>query len=62
MMSLAEESAQAFRRRFAGKTMPVLWEKQSDDGIWTGLTDNYIRVYSKSDQDLANKLLPVKVA
>jgi len=40
--------------------MPVLWEKQTD-GIWSGLTDNYIRVYTKSNRDLTNKLLPVKV-
>ena len=38
--------------------MGVLWEKQSD-GIWSGLTDNYIRVYTKSDKDLTNQLLPV---
>jgi threonylcarbamoyladenosine tRNA methylthiotransferase MtaB len=40
--------------------MPVLWEKQVD-GIWSGLTDNYIKVYTKSDKDLTNKLLPVKL-
>jgi len=40
--------------------MPVLWEKPSD-GIWSGLTDNYIKVYTKSDEDLTNTLLPVKL-
>ncbi len=37
-----------------------VWEKQTD-GIWSGLTDNYIRVYTKSNKDLTNKLLPVKL-
>jgi len=60
MLALARDSAQSFRQKFLGKTMTVLWEKQSD-GIWTGLTDNYIRVYTKSDEDLTNKLLPVKL-
>ena len=41
--------------------MPVLWEKQID-GTWSGLTDNYIRVYTRSDKGLTNKLLPVKLA
>ena len=60
MLALARESAQSFSQRFLGKTMTVLWEKQSD-GIWSGLTDNYIKVYTKSDKTLTNKLLPVKL-
>jgi threonylcarbamoyladenosine tRNA methylthiotransferase MtaB len=60
ILALAEESSQKFSRRFLGQTMPVLWEKQSS-GLWSGLTDNYIKTYIKSDQDLANELLPVKL-
>jgi len=60
MLALAKESAQNFRRKFLGRTMPVLWEKQTN-GIWSGLTDNYIRVYTKSDKDLTNQLLPVRL-
>jgi len=61
MLALAEESAQKFNRQFLGKTMTVLWEKQSGDGIWSGHTDNYIKVYTRSDEDLTNKLLPVRL-
>ena len=61
MLALARESAQNFRQRFLGKTMTVLWEKQSGDGVWSGLTDNYIKVYTRSNEDLTNKLLPVKL-
>jgi len=61
MLALAKESAENFRQRFLGKTMMVLWEKQSGDGIWSGLTDNYIKVYTKGDKDLTNQLLPVKL-
>ncbi len=60
MLALARESAKSFSQQFLGKTMPILWEKQSD-GIWSGLTDNYIKVYTKSNKDLTNKLLPVKL-
>jgi len=61
MLALAKESAQNFSQQFLGKTMTVLWEKQTD-GIWSGLTDNYIKVYTKSSDDLTNRLLPVKLA
>jgi threonylcarbamoyladenosine tRNA methylthiotransferase MtaB len=60
MLALAEEVAQNFRQQFLGKTMSVLWEKQTN-GIWSGLTDNYIKVYTRSNEDLTNKLLPVRL-
>ena len=60
MLSLAEESAQSFRRHFLGRTMPVLFEQRSG-GVWSGLTANYIKVYTKSSEDLTNKLLPVRL-
>jgi len=60
MLALAEESSRNFKKRFLGKTMPVLWEQKSN-GIWSGLTDNYIRVYIRSDEDLTNKLNDVKL-
>ena len=60
MLALAKESTENFRQQFLGKVMPVLWENQSA-GVWSGLTDNYIKVYASSDEDLSNKLLPVKL-
>jgi threonylcarbamoyladenosine tRNA methylthiotransferase MtaB len=60
MLKLAEESAQSFHRRFLGRTMPVLFEQRSG-GVWSGLTANYIKVYTKSSDDLTNKLLPVRL-
>ena len=61
MLALAGESARKFRESFAGESMDVLWEKQTDDGDWSGVTGNYIRVFAKSDDDLSNKLQSVKV-
>ena len=60
MLALGRASVRNFRRKFVGKTVMVLWEKQTC-GVWSGLTDNYIRVFTKSDKDLTNKLLPVKL-
>ena len=61
MLALAEESARKFRESFAGESMDVLWEKQTDDGDWSGITGNYIRVFTKSDKNLSNKLLSAEV-
>ena len=60
MLALAQESARSFSRQFLGRTVPVLFEQQSN-GVWSGLTDNYIKVYTESSEDLTNKLLPVKL-
>jgi threonylcarbamoyladenosine tRNA methylthiotransferase MtaB len=62
ILALAKTSADSFRRRFLGRRMMVLWEKQTTDGAWSGLTDNYIKVYTRSDEDLTNRLLPVTLA
>jgi threonylcarbamoyladenosine tRNA methylthiotransferase MtaB len=64
MLAAARESAADYRRRFLGRTMPVLWEgrHRGDEGaaaVWEGLTDNYIRVFTRSPHDLSNQLIPV---
>lgn len=60
MLALKRASEMAFRARFVGRTMAVLWEeeKTAADGrrLWEGLTDNYIRVYAKDGRDLHNRL------
>ncbi len=43
LLALAEEMSRTFRRRFLGQTMTVLLE-QMKQGLWEGLTDNYLRV------------------
>ncbi len=62
MLTLAEESARDFRQRFSGRTMTVLWEQRTGEGIWSGVTGNYIRVFAESKEDLSNRLMPVKLA
>ena len=41
------------------RTVMVLWEQRDADGRWYGVTGNYIRVCTKSEEDLANRLVPV---
>lgn len=64
-LALAREAAIAYRQRFIGQTVAVLWENATapDDGLprWDGLTDTYVRVQTRSAADLHNRLLPVRV-
>lgn len=58
MRRLGQESGRDFRRNFLGQRMEVLWESADGKGIWSGLTDNYIRVWAESDADLSNTIAP----
>jgi len=60
MLALATESMQRFNRQFLGRIVAVLWEQQAG-GVWSGLTGNYIKVYTGSREDLTNRLLSVKM-
>ncbi len=63
MLALAEESARSFQERFLGRTMPVVWETEVDSGsgVYSGLTDNYIRVFAESRQPLSNTILRARL-
>ncbi len=63
MLGLAKNSRHRFCEQFLGQTMPVLWEKETSpgSGIYSGLTGNYIRVFTGSEKSLSNKITPVKL-
>lgn len=62
MLELAEVSAQRFQETYLGREAMVLWEgRREEDGIWSGLTGNYTRVYTRCLGELANKLLPARL-
>jgi threonylcarbamoyladenosine tRNA methylthiotransferase MtaB len=60
MLRLARESALRFREKFLGRTMTVLWEREAE-GVWVGLTDNYIRVFASSNEPLKNRLTATRL-
>lgn len=62
MLELARVMKENFHMRFIGKTMDVLFENTSKDGLYEGLTDNYIRVLAWADKSVRNSILPVKLA
>ena len=63
MQELARSCRQSFQERFLGQTLPVLWEKETSpgSGIYSGLTANYIRVFTPSARPLVNEILPLRL-
>ena len=56
LLELADESRQRFRASQLGAIRPVLWERASAGGRWTGLTDHYLRVRAAAAADLSNRI------
>ncbi|MBM4447288.1 MAG: tRNA (N(6)-L-threonylcarbamoyladenosine(37)-C(2))-methylthiotransferase MtaB [Chloroflexi bacterium] len=58
MLELAQRSVRKFCQRFLGQNMTVLWEKEvtPGSGIYSGLSHNYIRVFTQSSEPLTNQL------
>ncbi len=65
--ALDAEMREAYQQRFLGRTLDVLWEEPApaslQDGagaMWTGLTDNYLRVYAPGDA-LEGQVTPIRL-
>jgi len=61
MRALGAEQAAHFRQRFLGRQMAVLWEQRRRDGMWSGLTSNYLQVITRAEEDLHNRLTPTRL-
>ena len=61
LQSLAEACVGQYKKKFLHKKMPVLIESRLMESpeYWQGLTDNYIKVLVKSNQDLTNQVVAV---
>ena len=69
MLEVSRRQFLAFRQRQQGQVKPVLWESSrqvtnsqvTDSMVWSGLTDNYVRVSTKSPADLRNTITPARL-
>ena len=63
MLELAQQSASKFCQRFLRQSITVLWEKEvaPGSGIYSGLSHNYIRVFTQSSEPLTNQFRLVRV-
>ena len=60
MRQASRASTERFQQRFLGRRMQVLWETRANEvdpqgqSLWSGLTDNYIRILAESAEPLRN--------
>ena len=50
------ESQEKYCESMLDKTVTVLFEQESAEGLWEGLSGNYVRVYAKSEDNLSGKI------
>ncbi|GAM07974.1 threonylcarbamoyladenosine tRNA methylthiotransferase MtaB [Geobacter sp. OR-1] len=61
LRNLGERKKLQYQSRFAGRTLEALVLQRSGDRLWHGLTPNYLSVCFESDEDLGNRIVPVRV-
>lgn len=62
LIGISEAVASRFNNQFIGTTQEVLIEiKNKNTGFYEGLTDNYIKVYCKSDTNIENQFVKVMI-
>lgn len=62
LSAICRESRLDFRRRFVGQTLPVLFERRAGNGLWEGLSPQYIPVFAQSEENLHGIIRNVHVA
>ena len=58
LRELSRQKHEVFQQRFLGQELLVLFEEETN-GVWTGLTDHYLRVNVRSPLNLKNTVHPV---
>ncbi len=61
LRALSRRKRREFGSRYLGQEVEVLFEQQDESGLWTGLTDNYMRVGVLSSRPLRNVFARVLV-
>lgn len=56
LSALSRRKRMAFYGRYVGQSVDVLFEARRKDGLWTGLTDNFIKVGVSSEKPLENRI------
>lgn len=61
MIELCAKSQRDYMDSFTEKTAEVLFERESEKGIYEGHMTNYVTVRVQSQTDISHKILPVKI-
>ena len=60
IIELSKIIQEEYNKSYIGKTVKVLFEEKDGD-YWKGHTDNYLHVYTKSNEDLENNMIDVLI-
>ena len=58
LIQLSNKNEYEYNDKYLNKHIEVLFEEEKD-GIWSGYTKNYIKVYYRSNENLENKIISV---
>jgi len=65
LRNIFKETSYQYRQNFIGTTQSVLWETGEKEGhnSWrlSGLTDNYLRIFSNTDKNMWNEISRVEI-
>ncbi|HLG21578.1 MAG TPA: radical SAM protein, partial [Candidatus Manganitrophaceae bacterium] len=61
LLDLSKKKREIFYNGFVGKNVEVLFETRNEEGLFVGLTDNYMRVGVPADRDLSGRVAPVRI-
>ncbi len=61
LRALGARMAAAYRRRFVGREVRVLWERRNAAGLWRGLSDNYLEIVAASEAALHNRITAARI-
>ncbi len=61
LIALSQQMTELFLSRFVGKEMEVLYEREIEQNIYEGHTTNYIKVHTKSNQNITNKMIKTSI-
>lgn len=60
LIELSNKNEREYNEKYIGESVEVLFEEEKD-GLWSGYTKNYVRVFVESDESLENKILKVEI-
>src|SRR5262249_60905796 len=58
LRELSGRKKAVFYRQYTGRTLRVLFEQREDSGLYTGFSDNYIKVGVATQHEVTYQLLP----
>ena len=60
LIELSNKNEREYNEKYIGKSVDVLFEEEKD-GLWSGYTKNYVRVFAESDENLENRLKKIEI-